>query len=144
MAQSGHAFGSGLYFAGQNGINPFPICPSADFTGFLTAFANSSALQRTFTKIPLKVITVIDPAADPLPKSSIKYLKKSQIKFPVIYTRKNLERYGLIMEVGRRSDDAFFVVEQSAGEKNLGHYVEHKFVRENECWKLSEINDQST
>lgn len=144
MAQNSHAFESGWYLSKQNSINPFSTCPSADFTGFLTAFANSTELQRTFTKIPLKVITVIDPAADPLPESSIKYLKKSQIKFPVVYTRKNLERYGLTMEIGRQMDDVFFMVEQSAGEKNLGHYVEYKFVRENECWKLSEINDQST
>lgn len=144
MAQSSHAFESDWYFSKQNSINPFSTCPSADFTEFLSAFANSTKLQRTFTKIPLKVITVIDATAEPLPELSIKYLKKSQIKFPVIYTRKNLERYGLIMGMRRQVDDAFFIVEESAGEKNLGHYVEYKFVRENGCWKLSEMNNQST
>ena len=126
-------------------VKSHPACPSQDFPEFLKVFSESVGIQKAFTKYPLKYAQVTDATAEPLPKRSMRHLKKSDIRFPVFSSTKQLNIYGLRIDIqGKRQEKTEIVVERSAGEKSLGHYVEYKFIKNNQCWKLFEINDQST
>lgn len=119
-------------------------CPSRDFSEFIKVFSESKEVQMMFTKYPLKYVQVLDAASEPVPKESIKFLSKEEIKFPVLLDRQGLIRYGLKLNDKKIDDETYIAIETSSGEKSLGHYVEYKFKRIKNCWRLTEINDQST
>lgn len=97
-----------------------------------------------FTEYPLKYVQILDAASEPLPKESIKFLSKEKIKFPVLLGGQSLAKYGLKLSDKKIDDETYIAIEVSLGEKSLGHYVEYRFQRIRNCWKLTEINDQST
>lgn len=97
-----------------------------------------------FTKYPLKYVQILDAVSEPLPKESIKFLSKGKIKFPVLLDGQSLAKYGLKLSEKKIDDETYMAIGVSSGEKSLGHYVEYRFKRIRSCWKLTEINDQST
>ena len=119
-------------------------CPSRDLHEFIKAFSENTEVQAAFTKYPLKVKILVDPTHEPKPKFSIKFLQKNQIHFPLLSGDTSLKNDGLITKVEKISRNSFIIIESSAGEKNLGHSVEYKFNKEDECWFLFEIIDYST
>lgn len=142
-------FGLLLVFSGHSyALEPSgsvgPQCPSQDFSDFLRAFGESVEIQKAFTQYPLKHVQVVDATSEPLPKVSVRHLKKSNIKFPIFLSQNHLADYGLKVESENRKKGIWAAIERSAGERSLGHYIEYKFVQKNGCWNLVEINDQST
>lgn len=119
-------------------------CPAADFLVFIRAFSNDINVQKAFTKYPLKLRTVTDPAHSPKPEYLTRVVRKKQIHFPVLLNEIELKTYGLVTNVERVSQKSFSVIESSAGDRSLGHYVEYKFKLKSGCWLLEEIVDEST
>jgi hypothetical protein len=119
-------------------------CPSLEFSEFIKVFSENLDVQIRFTKYPLKYRQIVDATADPFPKFSINFLNKNKLKFPIFLNKKNLIKYGLKINNTRINDDNYISTEVSRGEKSLGNYVEYKFKRTKNCWKLIEIIDQST
>lgn len=74
----------------------------------------------------------------------MRYLNSTDIEFPVFLSKTDRQRYGFVIRIQKFADELYSVLEVSEGVKNLGHYVEYKFKRKNNCWTLIEIRDQST
>lgn len=119
-------------------------CPSQEFSEFIKIFSENLDVQIRFTKYPLKYRQIVDATADPFPKFSIIFLNKNKLNFPIFLNEKNLIKNGLKINNTRINDDNYISTEVSRGEKSLGNYVEYKFKRTKNCWKLTEIIDQST
>lgn len=140
-----HAIDSGANFTRNAGASGKEIaCPARDFSEFIKVFSRNMEVQMAFTKYPLKYVQILDAASEPLPRQSIKFLTKEQIKFPLIHDEKELVKYGLKLLEEKIDEETSMALEVSLGKKSLGHYIEYIFKREKSCWKLVEVNDQST
>lgn len=119
-------------------------CPATEITGFIEKFRTAPEIQRQFTKTPLRYAEVIDPAAEPKPTYRVRYLKRTRLTFPVLRTTEQLRASGLTARTEQGPNQSFFLIETSAGEKNLGVFVRYTFSKHRNCWHLTEILNQST
>ncbi|MDO5686504.1 MAG: hypothetical protein Q4G42_03825 [Neisseria sp.] len=110
-------------------------CPAQDFSPFLTAFRNDVQIQRAFTTIPL-AYSMLDDEFNPRHFS----MQAADFTFPVMASTQSVHAEGIIAEVSVQKDTAT-VAEQQAG---TGRYTVYLFQRQNGCWRLHAIDDQST
>jgi hypothetical protein len=113
-------------------------CPAQKFPEFLSAYANSEAIQRTFLRIPLKMQR-LDLDAEPEPKPVVKKLKYAQIKFPLLPLRAERDAKLLAMRIDKLSEKK---AEATLFKEDTGYQVTYFFVK-NECWVLTAIEDWS-
>jgi len=116
-----------------------PDCPSAYFVGFLKMFMEDENVQRQWTHLPLKELS-LDYAANPEPEPRVRMLNREEIKFPIIPNNEKKEKSGLefkVEEFPACGAKVVFYMEDS------GWLVYYFFNAVNGCWKLTEIQDWS-
>lgn len=112
-------------------------CPSAKFPAFLAAYADSVALQKTFTDYPLAHV-LLDHAAEPAREVSVQ-LQRDKLSFPLIPPRAQRKHEGLSM----RTDEADAQhAKVSLFKEDTGYQVVY-FFRKDACWKLERKEDRS-
>lgn len=112
-------------------------CPSKDFEGFLADFMESTASQKTFTRVPMKKLITVD--AEPEPKQVSTLLDRSDLVFPLIPEAKARAMQGLTLEIVDQSDTSATVKLQKP---DTGYQVIYRFSFEG-CWGLDEVQDFS-
>lgn len=117
---------------------PKTACPAQEFPEFLSAYANSEIIQRTFLRVPLK-IQQLNLDADPEPKPVVKKLKYSQLKFPLLPLRAERDAKLLALRIDKWSEKK---AEATLYRQDTGYQVTYFFVK-NECWVLAAIEDWS-
>ncbi|MGE8147126.1 lysozyme inhibitor LprI family protein [Pseudomonas frederiksbergensis] len=110
-------------------------CPSTDFNAFLTAFAESAAVQRAFVQRPLQFVTTVD--AEPEPRIEKRALEDKQIKYPLMPHRAYREAEGLTLSVKGQSRNRATAI---LNKPDTDYLVEYRFVL-GKCWMLSEVSD---
>ncbi|RON38913.1 hypothetical protein BK666_29365 [Pseudomonas frederiksbergensis] len=112
-------------------------CPSKDFEGFLADFMESTASQKTFTRVPMKKLITVD--AEPEPKQVTTLLDRSDLVFPLIPEAKAREMQGLTLEIVDKSDTSATVKLQKP---DTGYQAIYRFSFDG-CWGLDEVQDFS-
>ncbi|KAA0988566.1 sel1 repeat family protein [Pseudomonas sp. ANT_J12] len=112
-------------------------CPSKDFEGFLADFMESTASQKTFTRVPMKKLITVD--AEPEPKQVSTLLDRSDLVFPLIPEAKARAMQGLTLEIVDQSDTSATVKLQKP---DTGYQVIYRFSFDG-CWGLDEVQDFS-
>lgn len=113
-------------------------CPSENFFEFLTAFADNDALQRAFTRFPLRKME-LDLNAEPEPVPVIKTLPRLQVQYPLLplQAERNVQSLSLrIDEVSAHNAKATLFKEDT-------DYQVSYFFGKNGCWRLESIEDWS-
>jgi hypothetical protein len=112
-------------------------CPSKDFSTFLSDFVENPAIQKAFTRVPMKKLITVD--AEPEPKQVSTLLDRSELVFPLIPEARARETQGLMLEVVDKSDTSATVKLQKP---DTGYQVIYRFGFEG-CWSLDEVQDFS-
>lgn len=112
-------------------------CPSKDFDVFLADFMESTASQKTFTRVPMKKLITVD--AEPEPKQVSTLLDRSDLVFPLIPEAKAREMQGLTLEIVDKRDTSATVKLQKP---DTGYQVIYRFSFDG-CWRLDEVQDFS-
>jgi hypothetical protein len=114
-----------------------PTCPSKDFYVFFKAFSEDRAVQKAFTKVPLRSETVED-VPDQEPKTVVRFLDQKKITFPIWPLRAERESQSLISKVEDLSESSatvtLFRLDTNAAPKA------YTFKKE-ECWQLESIGN---
>lgn len=113
-------------------------CPAQNFREFISAYADSEAVQRTFIKTPLKKRR-LDLDAEPEPKPVVKYLKYSQLKFPLLPLQAERHAKSLSLRIEKSSGKE---AEATLFKQDTDYQVTYFFVK-NDCWVLVAIEDWS-
>lgn len=113
-------------------------CPSRDFAAFLESFAASSSIQSAFTRFPLKKLQ-LDHAAQPEPKPFSKWLRRTQVSFPILplTASRSAQGLGLRIETGKAGKSSATLFKQDTG------YLVNFHFKLRHCWELVEIEDWS-
>ncbi|MHC8336568.1 SEL1-like repeat protein [Pseudomonas sp. HLT2-19-2] len=112
-------------------------CPSPEFTPFLADYIESPAIQKAFTRVPLKKLTLVD--AEPEPAQLTTLLDITEMVFPLIPNANHRERQGLTLQVMDQSDTSATVKLQKP---DTGYQVIYRFSFDG-CWALDEVQDFS-
>jgi hypothetical protein len=112
-------------------------CPSADFAAFLTAFAESTALQEAFTRFPLAKRSVVD--ADPEPRQVEALLSRADVTFPVFPSEARRAVQGLASRVEQDGPARRSVV---VAKPDTDYQISFVFEK-SDCWQLVLVDDQS-
>ena len=113
------------------------VCPSPDFSTFLSAFSERAELQKAFVLQPLKMVTTV--AGDPEPEMQKNSLSGDQLKFPIIPDLAKREAQGLTLTVKEEQGDHAIAILQKP---DTDYVFEYRFVR-GQCWWLEEVMDYS-
>ena len=113
-------------------------CPSQKFDAFFSSYADSVAVQKTYTDYPL-AHTMLDYAAKPGPREMKLKLARAKLSFPLLPGAAERKRAGLALKVdeaaGNRATATLF-------KDDTGYKVVYVF-RKDACWKLERIEDKS-
>lgn len=113
------------------------VCPSTEFSAFLTAFSERTEVQRAFIQQPLQMVTTV--AGDPEPEMQKNSLSGDQLKFPIIPNLAKREVEGLTLTVKEQRGNKATAILQKP---DTDYVIEYRFVR-SQCWILSEVTDFS-
>lgn len=114
-------------------------CPARDFRGFLAAFMDNSAVQRAHVTVPL-LSSTIDAEAEPEPATVVKRLTASQIRYPLVPTRADRTKSGLVTSTKSLSaTDTEVKLAQSDG----GYQLRYLFRKSGPCWTLVKMSDDA-
>ncbi|KTC10086.1 hypothetical protein AO391_24940 [Pseudomonas marginalis ICMP 9505] len=113
------------------------LCPSKDFSEFLSAFSDSSVVQEEFTQFPLRKLITVD--AEPEPRQEVTYLKRADAKFPLLPVKQDRATNGLEMLVVNKTAVGATVKLEKPDTDYQVLYV-FKFAS---CWFLEEVKDYS-
>lgn len=113
-------------------------CPAQKFDKYIAAFADDVAVQRTFTKTPLKSIALVD--AEPEPRAVTRWLGKSQIQFPLMPSLGEQREKQLQLWIGPPLPQLRNVELLGA---DTGYGVQYRFEYQSACWVLTSVTDQS-
>jgi hypothetical protein len=113
-------------------------CPSAKFSAFFAAYADSVALQKAFTDYPLAHV-LLDHAVEPEPREIKVRLAKGKLAFPLIPSRAERKRAALALRIDEVTAQSAKV---SLFKEDTGYKVEY-FFRKDACWKLERKEDRS-
>lgn len=108
------------------------VCPSDSFQSFLDIFAESEEIQKSFTRFPIRMLTVVD--ADPEPKPVVKSLRASQVTYPLIPSAKERKIKKLVLHVERQGARQFKV---NISKDNTGYLVSYYFIANKSCWPIN-------
>ncbi len=109
-------------------------CPSQQFPAFFARYADSVALQKTYTDYPLAHI-MLDHAAAGKPREMQLKLAKGKLSFPLIPVASERKRAGLGFKVDEAGTATLF-------KDDTGYQMVYVF-RKDACWKLERIEDRS-
>ena len=109
-------------------------CPSQQFPAFFARYADSVALQKTYTDYPLAHI-MLDHAAQGAPREMQLKVAKGKLSFPLIPGAAERKRAGLGFQVDDGGTATLFKEES-------GYKMVYVF-RKDACWKLERIEDRS-
>lgn len=112
-------------------------CPSKNLEAFLADFMESPAIQKAFTRVPMKKQITVD--AEPEQKQVSTLLDRSELVFPLIPEAKTRETQGLTLEVVDKSETSATVKLQKP---DTGYQVIYRFSFDG-CWGLDEVQDFS-
>ena len=115
-----------------------PACPSAKFPAFFAKYADSIALQKTYTADPL-AISLLDYAVQPEPRQVSKQLARNSLSFPLIPPAPVRKRQGLALRLNQVDDNN---ASATLFKEETGYKVTYVF-RKDACWKLERRDDQS-
>lgn len=113
-------------------------CPGNTFEEFALNFSNNQRVQEKYIHIPLVKVELEDGNEEPEPVE--KLLTKKEIVFPVIEDEKNRVSKGLELEI---IDDGQKLKEIKLFKPDTGYQVYYFFEKNNKCWDLIKIDDQS-
>lgn len=114
-------------------------CPGATFDAFLSAFTESSEVQRANTAVPL-ISRSIDPTAQPEPTTVTKTLSAGDLRFPVMPDSAARQREKLTLGSTRKADGTTQV---KLSQSDTGYQIFYTFRPKGSCWSLVEVNDES-
>lgn len=115
-----------------------PTCPSVSFDGFLKAFINSVEVQKSFTSTPLES-QAMDAAAEPEPALITKMLTVSEMQLPLIPGEQEQISQGLKMRQSvLENRDIKVTLEKEDTDYQVSFYF-----RENHCWQLYRVRNES-
>lgn len=117
-----------------------PTCPATDFAGFLSAFSESEAIQRTFTTFPLEV-RVLDMEAKPEPAFVTTMMNSPQLSYPLIPPEAERKAQSLILRVENYSPQQTQV---QLFIDSTDYQVFYYFNKTPDaCWSLVRVEDNS-
>lgn len=108
------------------GAERVTTCPSLDFHQFIAAFAESAAVQRAFTIIPIKYR---QKNSDELAEY------KGELQFPLFPASEKRAAWKMDFSVTELSNTRATVSLKTAGAPNEGLTVQYHF-RKDACWQL--------
>jgi len=115
-----------------------PACPSAKFPVFLAKYADSIALQKTFTADSLDM-SMLDLAAQPEPRPVNTQLAKGKLSYPLIPSAAVRKQQGLAFRIDEVTDKN---ARATLFKEDTDYKVSYVF-RKERCWKLERKDDQS-
>jgi hypothetical protein len=129
-------------------------CPAKSFSAFVDVFAESAAIQRRYIQIPIKYGLLDATLIGTIKEDSAFSVRtiKSFEALPffdrqdggrILPSKQERMKKGLeirIVDSGKKEDGIF----ASVFLPDSGSHVEYRFARTNNCWKLVEIDDDST
>ena len=130
-------------------------CPGENFSAFIEAFAESAAIQRRYTHVPLEY-GYLDARLIGTTKEDKAFSRRTINSFEAIpsFDRKDGGRIfpskkqrteeGLEVRVGAGSERSGSGVVATIGLPDAGLSVQYRFVRSGNCWNLIGIDDRST
>ena len=113
-------------------------CPSLSFDVFLKAYRERTHLQDVFTLDVVKYTYVAEIEDGGYGEKTVSK-SKNDLDAPLIPSQETLKDSGTAVKVRQNGSNAF-VTEQQKGTDALKEY---RFVKQNGCWYLSAINNQS-
>jgi len=120
----------------ENSVNP--ICSAQNFDKFLSTFANDIEVQKKFIVLPLQSDSV-DAMAEPEPKTVTKMLDLSALHFPLMPSTRKQINDGLKLSYKRINVGE---VEVKLVKDDTDYQMTF-FFRNDGCWKLYRINNDS-
>ena len=113
-------------------------CPADKFSAFFPKFADSVAVQKTYTDYPLAHM-LLDHAAKPAPREMQVKVDKAKLAFPLVPAAQERKRLKLAFKVeeGSASSATATLFNEDRGYKMV--YV----FRKDACWKLARVEDRS-
>jgi hypothetical protein len=122
--------------------DPAVFCPSQDFHTFFEIFAASEAVQRAFTRTPLKILDV-DKHAIPSQVRFFSTLSADEIIFPILSSAQEKTKHLFIWEVqGVTDKHAEVTIRHFFNNKKTYDSLSYLFNKDNKdrCWKLEFID----
>ena len=114
-------------------------CPAQEFKPFLKAFERDLQIQKAFTAKPLRWSSYYPDYAD---KPKVSFLNSQEIDFPVLISRMEQSKQGVVLTMKKRNRFWYQVFTRSNG---TGAYsLDLDFKKRNGCWYLTDVADLST
>jgi hypothetical protein len=132
--------------------SPSPACP--DFSAFIEAFAESAAIQRRYTRIPL-VYGHLDAELLGTAREDTAFSTRSIASFRAIpifditdggrifASKKKRIRKGFAIKVSVDGEYSEEAITAAVVLPDTGFRLQYRFVKSNTCWILVEIDDRS-
>lgn len=116
-----------------------PACP-ATFEAFAAKFQTDVAFQKARTA-PVVATSRVDAAARPEPKTVRGRLPRARVEFPVMPSRRDMREESIRLRiVGAGGATPSLVLTQ----EDTGYLLRLGFARDEGCWRLVSVDDQST
>ncbi|KMS56378.1 hypothetical protein V474_15635 [Novosphingobium barchaimii LL02] len=114
-------------------------CPAKDFKGFLTAFMDDPAVQRTHVAVPL-ASSHVDADAQPEPTPVEEMLVAGEIEFPLMpdKAQRGAQRLETSISIPSANDR-----EVKLAQSDGGYQLRYLFRRTGQCWTLVKMSDDS-
>ena len=113
-------------------------CPSRDFSEFIQAFSENTAMQVAFTQYPL-LEQRLDINAEPEPKLVVRKLRRDQVSFPVFPNEAERRKQSLVLRIDEKKSNH---VKLTLVKEDTDYQVNYFFSRDS-CWRLKRIEDRS-
>ena len=112
-------------------------CIGSNFSEFFEVFSEDVAVQKRFTKFPLRKMMLVD--AEPEPKQQIRYISSDKISYPIIPPSEKRKKEGLTFktENGDKRNKKVVLFKEDTG------YQVVYFFKKSDCWNLVKIEDWS-
>lgn len=118
-----------------------PVCPSQNFSRFLSVFERKIEVQKAFTRVPLKVINFYE--TDFKKPYIVHYLNRDMIDYPVFLSNAYREAEGIQQTIKRKNKQYIQVVTKHIGGTGSDN-VTYDFRKRRGCWYLVAKLDYST
>jgi hypothetical protein len=126
-----------ISFGAQAAIVDTRLCPSKNFSEFLSVFSDSASIQERFTTFPLRKLITVD--AEPEPKQEVTYLEREGAQLPILPVKSDRVANGLEMSI---VDNAGVDATVKLEKPNTDYQVLYLFKLDS-CWFLNEVKDYS-
>lgn len=116
-----------------------PTCPGKSFEAFLTAFGQSTQVQRAHVADPL-LSGSIDADAEPEPRMVKRKLSATALTFPLMPLEARRRSQGLAISKTAKGGGAMEVL---LAKPDTGYQLRYLFRPTGSCWTLTEMTDES-